>query len=207
MSAPRLAPLTDAQRAMVERNLGLVGHTIKLYYPHLVGDDDAVNDGVIGLARATRDYRQDRAKFSTYAVGWIRSEIGNGIGRRGGINARAANRSGGTYQPPTSLDTALTDRDDAPTLHQLLADPGADPAGTVCHRVTLTELTGILDEAVVDDLDRDIARRLVAQMLDDHPETMAAIGDRHGIGYGSVQCRSRRLVKLLRSNINLASAS
>ena len=122
--AAPLVPLTDDQRAMVEQNLGLVGHTLKVYFGQLCGDEDAWNDGVIGLARATRNYDPNRSSFSTYAINWIRSEIGNGIGRLAGLNARNAHRRGVDYEPPMSLDVVLSD-DDGTSLGYLLADPDA----------------------------------------------------------------------------------
>ena len=201
--AAPLVPLTDDQRAMVEQNLGLVGHTLKVYFGQLCGDEDAWNDGVIGLARATRNYDPNRSSFSTYAINWIRSEIGNGIGRLAGLNARNAHRRGVDYEPPMSLDVVLNDEDG--TSLDSLADPDADPSNAACDRAQLAAVAATLSSAARDELDRDIARRLTAMALGLQAETRQTIADRHGCTSALVYYRSKRLTGLLRTHLSEAS--
>ena len=61
--------LTDAQRDLVEKNLGLVYKIV-----HRLGDtrtDDLIQVGVLGLCHAVVRWNPEKAKLSTYAYRWI----------------------------------------------------------------------------------------------------------------------------------------
>ncbi len=71
--------LTDAERARVEENMGLVGRVIKdcvHQYSHGVYDyDDLEQIGYMGLCKAVLSDKPGRGAFSTYAYIIIRNEI------------------------------------------------------------------------------------------------------------------------------------
>jgi RNA polymerase primary sigma factor len=66
----------DAKEEMIESNLGLVHALVRTYRGRGVPFDDLVQEGTVGLVKAVErfDYRR-KAKFSTYAVWWIRRSI------------------------------------------------------------------------------------------------------------------------------------
>lgn len=70
-----------ARWEMVERNLGLASHIAKIprFKRRGVPLADRISVGILGLYRATEDYSLERGRFSTYAVGWIKSHIAKAI--------------------------------------------------------------------------------------------------------------------------------
>lgn len=70
-------PLTDAQRTLVEENLGLVSFAMSKVPVYLFDSrEDAFKVGVIGLMKAARSYDPDRKiLFATYAVPCITNEL------------------------------------------------------------------------------------------------------------------------------------
>lgn len=78
-----MLPLTNAQRAKVEENMGLVGKVIEdcvhtLDAGFLYDYDDLYQIGCIGLCKAVQTDRPGhRCAFSTYAYRLIRNEIYN----------------------------------------------------------------------------------------------------------------------------------
>ena len=68
-------PLTPAQRALVEDNLGLIGYVIRQMRLH-IDPDDLFSEGSIALCRAASIYRPgEGASFSTFAVCVIRRRL------------------------------------------------------------------------------------------------------------------------------------
>ena len=68
--------MTKQQEQLVEDNINLVYYTIVRYYPLHKGDEDIIQNGMIGLCRAAIDYNPEKGAFSTYAIRKIRSAIG-----------------------------------------------------------------------------------------------------------------------------------
>lgn len=57
----------EIEQKLVE-NEGLVYWVIANTLPHLVGDEDAIQEGRIALWRAIEGYQPEKSKFSTYAA-------------------------------------------------------------------------------------------------------------------------------------------
>lgn len=194
-------PLTDDQRAMVANNLGLVVYVIDRWYPTCRGNDDAFQDGVEGLMRAVVDYDPARARFSTYAVHWIRHGIGYGLGRADGINARRDRAARRTYEAPMSLDYPVGQ---GGTLGDIVADrstTGLDVADLATDQVLAEDLVSALRRLAVDALDRACAARIIARAIGLPAPTMPEIAARHGCVAATVHNRNRALLAGARNHL------
>jgi RNA polymerase primary sigma factor len=79
-----------AKEEMVERNLGLVHWVARSYRGHGVPFADLVQEGTVGLLRATERFDHRRGvRFSTYAAWWIRRAMVDAIADAGPIRIPA----------------------------------------------------------------------------------------------------------------------
>lgn len=60
---------------LFQKNQNLVYYAIRLYYPRLIGDKDAIQTALITLWRASENYKPYLSKFSTYALTAIRRSL------------------------------------------------------------------------------------------------------------------------------------
>src|ERR1700750_2519190 len=66
----------DAKKRLVSSNLRLVASVARRYVGRGLPMEDLLQEGVVGLIRATEKYDWRRGtRFSTYAVPWIRQAI------------------------------------------------------------------------------------------------------------------------------------
>lgn len=126
-----LTPLTPEQAAMVEANTGLIGLAIKKWGPRDADEDDAFQDGMFGLARATQLFDPSRGfTFSTFALPHIRAAIQRGRGRAEGINYRRASIETGRPKDnnwrPRSLDATVPGTDRLTLADVIAGDDGME---------------------------------------------------------------------------------
>lgn len=62
---------------LIKDNIPLVYHIINKYYPTYTKDEDIIQAGMLGLVKASKNYSNQKSKFSTYAGVCIRNEIVN----------------------------------------------------------------------------------------------------------------------------------
>ncbi|TCL65875.1 RNA polymerase sigma factor (sigma-70 family) [Hydrogenispora ethanolica] len=75
--------LTSEQRKRVEDNIRLVWHVMHRYYPGLVSDEDAFQEGCIGLCNAAARFKlENGVAFSTFAVPCIRTRVSKYLKRK-----------------------------------------------------------------------------------------------------------------------------
>ena len=66
----------EARNTLICRNLRLVSHIIRKYYPTAQNQDDLVSIGTVGLIKAVDTFDPDKgAHFATYASRCIQNEI------------------------------------------------------------------------------------------------------------------------------------
>lgn len=69
--------MTKQQEKFFEENMNLVYYTISRYYPTHIGDEDIIQEGMLGLFRAVNDFDPEKGAFSTFAIYKIRGAIAN----------------------------------------------------------------------------------------------------------------------------------
>ena len=120
---------------MVERNLRLVGHTLRKYYPKdlPIGDrDDVWQIGCIGLCKAAMTFEPAKGfTFATYAVKCIRTEIQHELRK-----LQAMRRT--TDESVLSLDAPIGE--DSEEFSGLIPDPSADTERKLEAQETLKKL-------------------------------------------------------------------
>jgi DNA-directed RNA polymerase sigma subunit (sigma70/sigma32) len=177
------APLTDAERAEVTANLGLVHHVVKRRFGHLRGSDreDALQDGTFGLIRAVRSYDPAKGALSTHAVLWIAKSIRDGRGQLEGVNYRRAVTQGAPLPALRSLDAPLNDDGDGDTVADVVSDRDAPD----------------FTEGVVSRIDAAVAAPLIRRAIGssraaDHLRPTSEVARRDDIGEPAVRKRRRR---------------
>jgi RNA polymerase sigma factor (sigma-70 family) len=83
-----------AREALVLHNLPLVVSVVARFRCHALGDDDLIQEGILGLLKAAERYNPDRGtRFGTLAVWWIRQSIGRAIANTGRVIRLPVNRA------------------------------------------------------------------------------------------------------------------
>jgi RNA polymerase primary sigma factor len=140
----------SARDQMIERNLRLVFAIARAYSDGRVPFADLVQEGTIGLIHAVErfDHRRE-AKFSTYAVWWIRRAILNALAESGVIRipAKANRQLAGILQAEAEIERARPRR----ATDVEIAERARMNVTTVSALRRAARVTGSLEEPVGDD--------------------------------------------------------
>lgn len=170
--------LTDAQRILVEENLGLISFAMNKLPIYLFDSrEDAFQIGVIGLMKAARSYDPDRKiLFATYAVPCITNEL------------RMALRHINVSNPPgriVSYDAPISDADTCSLIDLIPSrDQPADERFTA--RETLGEVIAALKKMKDPDA-FDIIRMVVQNRKQEE------IADALGITQSAISRKIRKI--------------
>lgn len=99
--------------AMFHKNIPFVRYILKMHFPDIASDEDAFQEGLIGLWKACLKFDADKAQLTTYAARCISNEVRYMLRRRAKEKATI------------SLDTPIADTDESLTLSDMLEDPNA----------------------------------------------------------------------------------
>lgn len=201
----------EARNALVLANLGLVHLVANQMRRPNIRYDDLVQEGTLGLLRATETFEPDRGvRFSTYCVYWIRAKIQRylqrldrddvpsiagaameeiEIGRRRRPRARAL-----------SLEMPVDDEEDR-TLGEVL--PGDDEGPELQtlrmerERAVDQVLADIAEELDDPRLPLIIERRLLAE----EPETLAVLGEKLRLSREGARLLETKVLRLARERL------
>jgi RNA polymerase sigma factor (sigma-70 family) len=80
---------TPAERTeLILSNRGLAAHVARRYRGAAIDLDDLVQEGMLGLIRASRDFDPAKGTFATHAVPWVRAFVRRAVRRAAGQSAR-----------------------------------------------------------------------------------------------------------------------
>jgi RNA polymerase primary sigma factor len=120
--------LNRAREALILANLGIVPHVVKEYHVDTIPMSDMIQDGYVGLLLAIDRFDPYRgAKFSTYAVWWIRRELNDAFRYRARLIRLpdAVRRDLRQWRETNRELKRELDRD--PTTHEMLQRSGFSP--------------------------------------------------------------------------------
>ncbi len=156
----------DARSTLICRNLRLVSHIVRKYYPTAQNQDDLISIGTVGLIKAVDTFDPDKgAHFATYASRCIQNEIL--------MHFRAQKKLSSEVSMQETIDT---DREGNPLTYM----------DVIAEEDTIAD---DLDTRI----QCDKVRRLVASVLDDRERQIVSM--RYGLSGGAPmaqrQCAER----------------
>lgn len=207
---------TEARNALVMANTGLVYMLCNTMRRHMVRYEDMVQEGMLGLLRATETFDPARdIRFSTYAMFWIRAKVMRYLQNMDRddnpflAHSEMEKMPDGRIRKPRmaaisveGMDLNGEDRDpyDA-TWHPILSDDGPTPhelsevsEATIAVR---RELSNALDQ--IDDPRAEIL--LKYRLLADAPETLEQVGNRLGLSKEWVRLMERKVLTIAKNNL------
>lgn len=107
--------------AMFYKNIPFVRYILKKYFPAVASDEDAFQEGLIGLWKACLQFDVDKAQLSTYAARCISNEVLMMLRRRA------------KEKPTLSIEGIIPNTGESLTLSDILEDPNATIEPGVFH--------------------------------------------------------------------------
>jgi RNA polymerase sigma-H factor len=158
---------TDAYERIVKRYHGFVRLKASSYF--LIGgdSDDLIQEGLVGLYKAVRDYRSDReSSFRNFAELCITRQIITAV------KTATRNKHTPLNQYVSFSQTPAAAGDSEPTLDEILPGPSVcDPANQVIGREELNSLVACLSSVL-----SELESRVLSLYLDGH--SYEVIGER-----------------------------
>jgi RNA polymerase primary sigma factor len=110
----------NAQNKLVKANLRFVVSVAKMYQNQGLSLGDLINEGNLGLIRATKRFDETRGfKFISYAVWWIRQGITSAIAEQTRIVRLPLNRIGNLTKLNKAYKNLEQEKEEPPTLEEL----------------------------------------------------------------------------------------
>jgi len=202
----------DARNALVLANLGLVHLVANQMRRTGVRYEDLVQEGTLGLLRATETFEPDRnVRFSTYCVYWIRAKIQRYLQRLDRddtpaiAGAEMETLAGGRRRRPrarsVSIDTPL-DEDDDRSMGDVLTDNGEDPEDATLRFERDTAVAEVLEGICQEIGDPRLKTIIEKRLLADEPETLAVLGDRLNLSREGARLLENKVLKLARQRLH-----
>jgi RNA polymerase primary sigma factor len=144
-------------------------------YHNIIDKEDLIQEGVLGLMRATETFDESRnIKFLTYASYWIKAYIGRYLTK------------GQKHLPTEDMEelntTALTETVEADMIYQDLQEK------------TYDELT----KSGVKTRDLDI---VLSRYLSEEPCTLQELGDKYGVSRQRIKQIEERMIKKIKEKL------
>ncbi|MFZ9888111.1 MAG: sigma-70 family RNA polymerase sigma factor [Myxococcota bacterium] len=201
----------EARNALVLANLGLVHLVSNQMRRPNIRYDDLVQEGTLGLLRATETFEPDRGvRFSTYCVYWIRAKIQRYLQRldRDDVPSIAGAameepQAGRRRRPRAralSLEMPVDDEEDR-TLGEVLSGDDEGPELKTLRRERELAVDRVLADiaAELDDprLPLIIERRLLAE----EPETLAVLGEKLRLSREGARLLESKVLRLAKERL------
>jgi RNA polymerase sigma factor (sigma-70 family) len=208
----------DARNALVLANLGLVHLVANQMRRAGVRYEDLVQEGTLGLLRATETFEPDRGvRFSTYCVYWIRAKIQRLLQRQDRddtpsiVGAEMETLEGGRRRRPRSRAISLdapvgvsADGDDR-TVGDLVTDDRDDPEDATIRFERDRAVDRVLGDIAAELGDPRLKTIIERRLLADEPETLAVLGDRLNLSREGARLLENKVLKLARQRLDAFS--
>jgi RNA polymerase sigma factor (sigma-70 family) len=201
----------DARNVLVLANLGLVHLLAKQQRHREFRYEDLVQEGVLGLLRATETFDPNRGiRFSTYCVYWIRARIqrlGQKLDRDDLPPIHGVNSNSEEYpnQKPRAHKISLqmtvdgdgTDREFGESVPGTLKSPEEN--------LMLSERSGAVKAALLS-ISQELAdKRLLLiihqRLLSDNPQTLTVIGEKLNLSREGARLLERKVLRMARQRL------
>lgn len=198
----------DARNCLVMANIGLVHLVANQYARPMVRYEDLVQEGTMGLIRATETFETDRGvRFSTYSVYWIRAKIQRLLQKvekddiPAIVGAELTPDHNGKKRRPRAKKLSLErsqEEEDSRSLSEMLPAEEKDPEKRALEQernlVIREVLKGIASELHDDRLLAIIEKRL----LSEEPQTLTQVGIKLNLSREGARLLEAKVLRMAR---------
>lgn len=201
----------EARNVFVLANLGLVHLLSNQMRRQGVRYDDLVQEGTLGLIRATETFEPDRGvRFSTYCVYWIRAKIQRYLQRLdrddvpvvNGANMEE-NEKGQRRRPRArklSMDGPVDAEEDR-TLGDVIASPGEEPEQVALRMEVEARVDTVLHEIAEELGDPRLFTIIEDRLLAEEPQTLAVLGKKLSLSREGARLLEGKVLRLAKERL------